>query len=96
VGDAVRRVSDLDRAALERDDYNFNIHLLLGGQRSTASIRRATRSARRRTRPISRSAKPSMAAPSSIAASSMTRRRWMSPRSTPCSPLMPPSARMSP
>jgi putative proteasome-type protease len=32
VGDAVRRVSDLDRAALERDDYNFNIHLLLGGQ----------------------------------------------------------------
>ena len=32
VGDAVRRVSDLDRVALERDDYNFNIHLLLGGQ----------------------------------------------------------------
>ena len=32
VGDAVRRVSDLDRAALERDDFNFNIHLLLGGQ----------------------------------------------------------------
>src|ERR1700742_711540 len=32
VGDTVRRVSDLDRAALERDDYNFNIHLLLGGQ----------------------------------------------------------------
>ncbi len=32
VGDAVRRVSDLDRAALERDDYTFNIHLLLGGQ----------------------------------------------------------------
>lgn len=32
VGDAVRRVSDLDRAALERDDYHFNIHLLLGGQ----------------------------------------------------------------
>jgi len=32
VGDAVRRVSDLDRAALERDEYNFNIHLLLGGQ----------------------------------------------------------------
>jgi hypothetical protein len=32
VGDAVRRVSDMDRAALERDDYNFNIHLLLGGQ----------------------------------------------------------------
>jgi putative proteasome-type protease len=32
VGEAVRRVSDLDRAALERDDYNFNCHLLLGGQ----------------------------------------------------------------
>ena len=32
VGDAVRRVSELDRAALERDDYNFNIHLVLGGQ----------------------------------------------------------------
>jgi putative proteasome-type protease len=32
VGDAVRRVSDMDRAALERDEYNFNIHLLLGGQ----------------------------------------------------------------
>jgi putative proteasome-type protease len=32
VGDCVRRVADLDRAALERDDYRFNIHLLLGGQ----------------------------------------------------------------
>jgi putative proteasome-type protease len=32
VGDAVRRVSDLDRAALEKDDFKFNIHLLLGGQ----------------------------------------------------------------
>jgi putative proteasome-type protease len=32
VGDCVRKVSDLDRAALERDDYNFNVHLLLGGQ----------------------------------------------------------------
>jgi putative proteasome-type protease len=32
VGDCVRKVSDMDRAALERDDYNFNIHLLLGGQ----------------------------------------------------------------
>src|SRR5215469_4610554 len=28
----VRRVSDLDRAALERDDFRFNINLLLGGQ----------------------------------------------------------------
>jgi putative proteasome-type protease len=32
VGDTVRRVSDMDRAALEKDDFNFNIHLLLGGQ----------------------------------------------------------------
>lgn len=32
VGDCVRRVSDLDRGPLERDDYRFNIHLLLGGQ----------------------------------------------------------------
>jgi putative proteasome-type protease len=32
VGDCVRKVSELDRAALERDEYNFNIHLLLGGQ----------------------------------------------------------------
>ena len=32
VGDAVRRVSDLDREALEKDEFSFNIHLLLGGQ----------------------------------------------------------------
>jgi putative proteasome-type protease len=32
LGDQVRRVSDLDRAALEQDKYTFNIHLLLGGQ----------------------------------------------------------------
>jgi len=32
VGEAVRRISDLDRAALERDDFSFNINLLLGGQ----------------------------------------------------------------
>ena len=32
VGDCVRRVSDMDRAALEKDDFKFNIHLLLGGQ----------------------------------------------------------------
>lgn len=31
-GDCIRRVSDMDRAALERDDYSFNVHLLLGGQ----------------------------------------------------------------
>jgi putative proteasome-type protease len=32
VGDQVRRVAETDRAALERDDYRFNVHLLLGGQ----------------------------------------------------------------
>jgi putative proteasome-type protease len=32
IGDQVRRVSDLDRAALERDEYRFNVNLLLGGQ----------------------------------------------------------------
>jgi putative proteasome-type protease len=32
VGNCVRRVSDIDRAALERDDFSFNVNLLLGGQ----------------------------------------------------------------
>ncbi len=32
IGDQVRRVSDLDRSALERDDYKFNVNLMLGGQ----------------------------------------------------------------
>jgi putative proteasome-type protease len=32
VGEQVRRVADLDRTALERDKFAFNIHLLLGGQ----------------------------------------------------------------
>src|SRR5947209_5319715 len=32
VGEQVRRVSDLDRVALERDEYRFNAHLVLGGQ----------------------------------------------------------------
>ncbi len=32
VGQQVRRVSDMDKEALERDDYRFNVHLLLGGQ----------------------------------------------------------------
>jgi putative proteasome-type protease len=31
-GEAVRRVAALDRAALERDEFHFNMHLLLGGQ----------------------------------------------------------------
>ena len=32
VGEQVRRVSDLDRAAPERDDYKFNVNFILGGQ----------------------------------------------------------------
>src|SRR3984957_4814554 len=32
VGEQVRRVSDLDRAALEKDDYKFNVNFILGGQ----------------------------------------------------------------
>jgi putative proteasome-type protease len=32
VGEQMRRVAELDRAALERDNYQFNIHLVLGGQ----------------------------------------------------------------
>lgn len=32
IGEQVRKVSELDRAALERDEYRFNVHLILGGQ----------------------------------------------------------------
>lgn len=32
IGDQIRCVSALDRAALEKDDYSFNVNLLLGGQ----------------------------------------------------------------
>ena len=32
VGEQVRRVSDTDRGALERDDFKFNVNLILGGQ----------------------------------------------------------------
>ncbi|HYO08142.1 MAG TPA: hypothetical protein VER17_04160 [Tepidisphaeraceae bacterium] len=32
VGQQVRKVSDLDREALERDEYRFNVHMLVGGQ----------------------------------------------------------------
>ena len=32
IGEQIRKVSDLDRAALEKDDYRFNVHILLGGQ----------------------------------------------------------------
>jgi len=31
-GQMMRYVADLDRAALERDDFKFNTHLILGGQ----------------------------------------------------------------
>jgi putative proteasome-type protease len=32
LGQEIRRVSEIDRAALERDEYRFNINLLLGAQ----------------------------------------------------------------
>jgi putative proteasome-type protease len=32
VGNEIRRVSELDRAALEQDEYRFNVNLILGGQ----------------------------------------------------------------
>jgi putative proteasome-type protease len=32
IGDQVRRVAEIDRAALERDDLKFNVHFILGGQ----------------------------------------------------------------
>ena len=32
VGECVRSVSEIDRAALERDSFSFNVNLLLGGQ----------------------------------------------------------------
>src|SRR5258708_22324161 len=32
IGEQMRRVSDIDRSALERDHYNFNVNVLLGGQ----------------------------------------------------------------
>ena len=32
IGEQVRHVSDLDREALERDDYRFNVNVILGGQ----------------------------------------------------------------
>jgi putative proteasome-type protease len=32
VGGYMRKIAELDRAALERDDYSFNMHLLVAGQ----------------------------------------------------------------
>ena len=32
IGEMIRHVSAIDREALQRDDFNFNVHLLLGGQ----------------------------------------------------------------
>jgi putative proteasome-type protease len=32
VGETVRKVSEIDRASLERDHFSFNVNLLLGGQ----------------------------------------------------------------
>lgn len=35
VGEAVRLIAKLDRSDLERDEYAFNVHILLGGQIGT-------------------------------------------------------------
>lgn len=32
IGDQVRRVSDMDREALERDEFKFNVNFIVGGQ----------------------------------------------------------------
>jgi len=32
IGEEIRRVADMDRAALERDEFKFNVNLILGGQ----------------------------------------------------------------
>jgi putative proteasome-type protease len=32
VGEQIRRVGELDRPALERDGYRYNVHIILGGQ----------------------------------------------------------------
>jgi putative proteasome-type protease len=32
IGEQVRRVSEMDRPSLERDDFKFNVNLILGGQ----------------------------------------------------------------
>src|SRR5450432_260835 len=32
IGEQTRYVAELDRAALERDSFHFNVHFLLGGQ----------------------------------------------------------------
>ena len=32
IGEEIRRVADMDRVALERDEFKFNVNLILGGQ----------------------------------------------------------------
>jgi len=32
IGEKVRQVAEIDRPALERDEYKFNVHLIFGGQ----------------------------------------------------------------
>jgi putative proteasome-type protease len=32
IGEQVRKVAEIDRPALERDEYKFNVHLIVGGQ----------------------------------------------------------------
>ncbi len=83
VGDQVRRVSAIDRQALEQDRYSFNVHILLGGQirgqaaRPLPDLSPGQSPAPPRTRPFSRSARSSTAGRSSTEAFATT-----GPRST--------------
>ena len=89
VGEQVRRVAELDRPALEQDDYKFNVHILLGGQirgqpHDLYLIYPQGNPLRRpRTPPTSRSASASTAGRSSTAASATTAPPWRTPPGTP-------------
>ena len=89
VGEQVRSVADMDRPALNKDNFRFNVHLLLAGQ-----IRgqphdlyliypQGNPLARRRTPRFSRSGSPSTAAPSSTEGSVTRARLWRTRRGMP-------------
>jgi hypothetical protein len=82
IGEQVRRVSDMDRDALERDDFKFNVNLVLGGQVRGESPGPRSRPAR--TRRTCRSARPSTGGPSSTAAYASGEPPWKRRPSTRC------------
>jgi hypothetical protein len=91
VGEQVRRVSDLDRAALERDDYKFNVNFILGGQiqGEDAGIVYDLSAGQsppgdRSNPPTCRSARPNTGGPFWTAAFNMSARRWRTRPSTRC------------